>query len=73
LVFPDGIRYNRKKDESRTESVNSVFFYIAQLARVLGKEKSEHKDRNISVSAFVETIAQISNFFEEDLKLFEPI
>ncbi len=54
LVFPDGIRYNRKKDESRTERVNSVFSYIAQLAWVVGKEKSEHKDKIFSVSAFVE-------------------
>jgi site-specific DNA recombinase len=54
LVFPNGIRYNRKKDESRTEKVNSVFSFIAQLAWVVGKEKSEHKDKNISVSALVE-------------------
>ncbi len=54
LVFPDGIRYNRKKDEYRTERVNSVFSYIAQLAGAVGNEKSEHKDKNISVPAFVE-------------------
>jgi site-specific DNA recombinase len=56
LVFPNGIRYNRKKDQSRTERVNSIFSYIAQLVRVVGKEKNEHKDKNISVSAFVENI-----------------
>jgi site-specific DNA recombinase len=54
LVFLNGIRYNRKKEESRTERVNSVFSYIVQLARVIGKEKSGHKEGNFSVSAFVE-------------------
>jgi site-specific DNA recombinase len=54
LVFLNGIRYNRKKEESRTERVNSVFSYIVQLARVIGKEKSVHKEENFSVSAFVE-------------------
>jgi site-specific DNA recombinase len=61
LVFPNGIRYNRKKDESRTERVNSVFSYIVQLARVVEKEKSEHKEENFSVSAFVERIRPLSN------------
>jgi site-specific DNA recombinase len=54
LVFPDGILYNRKKDECRTERVNSVFSYISQLAWVLGKEKSGHKEENFSMSALVE-------------------
>ncbi len=69
-MFSDKIQYN-KKDESLTQRVNSIFSYIAQLAWVVGKEKSEHKDKNISVSAFVEPTAEISNFFEEDLRLFE--
>jgi hypothetical protein len=56
LVFSNGIRYNRKKDECRTERVNSVFSYIAQLARVVGKVKSGYKEENFSVSAFVENI-----------------
>ncbi len=53
IVFVDGIRYNRKKEESRTERLNSVFANISQLARVAGKEKSEHKDKNISVSSLL--------------------
>jgi site-specific DNA recombinase len=53
LVFPDWILYNRKKDECRTERVNSIFSYIAQLAKVIGNKKSEHKEENFSVSTFV--------------------
>jgi site-specific DNA recombinase len=42
LVFPEGIYYNRKKDECRTPKVNEAFRYIAGVARVLGqKEKRE--------------------------------
>ena len=42
LVFPDGIYYNRKKDECRTPKYNFTFSYFARLARNSGeKEKRE--------------------------------
>jgi len=42
MVFPEGIYYNRKKDECRTPKVNEAFRYIARLARFSGeKEKRE--------------------------------
>jgi site-specific DNA recombinase len=34
LVFPDGIIYNRQKDETRTLRVNEIFSAMASLARV---------------------------------------
>ncbi|WP_394337901.1 recombinase family protein [Flavipsychrobacter stenotrophus] len=42
MVFPDGIYYNRKKDECRTPKVNVAFRYFARLERLSGeKEKRE--------------------------------
>ena len=37
MVFPEGILYNRKKDECRSEKTNPVFEYIADLSKVLGQ------------------------------------
>lgn len=53
LVFPEGMTYNRKKDECRTPRVNSVFLYIAELARVLGKTKSGDITSNCHIPALV--------------------
>ncbi|MBS1574667.1 MAG: recombinase family protein [Bacteroidetes bacterium] len=39
LIFPEGIYYNKKKDESRTTKVNSVFLQIARLKRVSGENE----------------------------------
>lgn len=34
LIFPEGIKYNKEKDECRTEKVNSVFTAIADIASI---------------------------------------
>lgn len=34
LIFPEGIKYNKKNDECRTEKVNSVFSAITDIASV---------------------------------------
>jgi site-specific DNA recombinase len=39
LIFPEGIYYNKKNDESRTTKINSVFLEIAQLQGVLGENE----------------------------------
>ena len=41
LVFPEGIRYNRKTDQCRTTSVNAVFAYIAYVMHELTQQKKE--------------------------------
>lgn len=56
LIFPEGMTYNRKKDECRSPRVNSVFLYIAELARVLEQTKSGNKTKNSHVPALVEDI-----------------
>ncbi len=53
LVFPEGMTYNRKKDQCRTLRVNSVFRYIAVVARVSREEKSGHGTLSSAVSASV--------------------
>ncbi len=40
LVFPEGMLYNRKNDECRTERVNTIFSTSAALARISGENKS---------------------------------
>jgi site-specific DNA recombinase len=39
LIFPEGIFYNKKKDECRTEKVNSVFRFISGISREYTKNK----------------------------------
>jgi site-specific DNA recombinase len=38
LIFPEGICYNKKKDESRTTKINSVFSSIACLRQLSGQK-----------------------------------
>jgi site-specific DNA recombinase len=40
MLFPEGISYNRKTDECRTLRINSIFAYMAELARVSRNEKT---------------------------------
>ena len=54
LVFPEGIVYNRKKDECRTLRVNSIFRCIADVAMVSANEKSGGNTENCISSALVE-------------------
>ena len=53
LVFPDGIVYDKKKQEFRTDRINSVFSVIACLSSVLAKKKSGRMDKNAMSSALV--------------------
>lgn len=47
LLFPEGITYDRKMGQVRTERVNEVFSLIASLARVLGqKERGQASSKN---------------------------
>ena len=56
LVFPEGIAYNRKKDECRTLRVNSIFRCIADVASVSANKKSGGNTENCISSASVEDI-----------------
>ena len=54
LVFPSGMTYNREKDECRTSRINSVFAYMASLARVLENEKTGNSSQKFGVAGLVE-------------------
>ena len=54
MLFPDGIAYERQNDVYRTGRVNSVFSYMASLARVLEQKKSGEIDSKINFPAWVE-------------------
>ncbi len=53
LVFPDGIYYNRKKDECRTPKVNAVFSYFAGVARVLDENNKGNCNGNLQFPSYV--------------------
>lgn len=51
LVFPKGMFYDKKKDECRTDEVNGVFSYIADVAQVLEESKSRNSKKKFDVAA----------------------
>jgi site-specific DNA recombinase len=53
LLFPDGIFYNRKEDECRTENVNGAFQHIAELKRLLEESKSRTYIKKFESAALV--------------------
>ena len=53
LLFPEGMSYNRIKDECRTKRVNTVFLYISQLASILREKKSGNNGCKTDVAVFV--------------------
>ena len=71
MLFPEGIFYDKKKDRVRTSSVNSVFSYFVELARVLKEKKSGKNNLKIASPAFVEASGSFSNLKVEDLSLIE--
>ena len=56
LVFPDGICYDRKKDECRTQRVNSIFSCIAVGARLSADRKSGEFNNDIEFPALVDPL-----------------
>ena len=53
LVFPEGLRFNKEKNDYRTLRVNSFFVAIALLSSRLKQKKSGTFDINIEDSASV--------------------
>lgn len=53
LVFPDGIYYNRKSDECRTQKVNSFFLYMSSLKGVLEKKEKREPQSELYVPSLV--------------------
>lgn len=53
LVFPEGIRYNRQKDEYLTTRINSLFLVIACQKQILSNKKSGIEPLNITYQGLV--------------------
>jgi site-specific DNA recombinase len=53
LVFPEGIRYNRQKDEYLTTRINSLFLGIAYQKQTLLNKKTGIPELNLSYSGLV--------------------
>jgi hypothetical protein len=70
LVFPDGIYYNRKKDECRTPKYNLTFSYFARLARVSGEKEKRELQYELHVPSLVACKVEISNFFLAEIEHF---
>lgn len=55
LIFPEGIYYNKKNNESRTTKINSVFLSIARLQQLSGQKnnglQSEFSLKSVSVAS----------------------
>ena len=54
LMFPDGMYYNRRKDECRTLRINTVFLYMSELAGIL----KENKNGNIGIKTYVPALVE---------------
>lgn len=53
LMFPDGILYNKEKGIYRTEKVNGIISYIAELSKGLGEKKNGQTVEFNNLSALV--------------------
>lgn len=55
MVFPDGIYYNRKKDQCRTPKVNEALRYLADVASVLEVKEKREPQFDLHVPSLVAT------------------
>ena len=71
LLFPEGITYDSKNDQYLTPKLNYIFEYISLLARVSEDKKNGSSGFNADNSRSVEWSGEMSNYFVEDLMLFD--
>lgn len=57
LLFPQGISYSKKTDESRTTMINSVFLYIAYFQQLIGKKKRGIPELSLDYASFADSVA----------------
>lgn len=67
MAFPEGIYYNRKKDECRTPKVNEAFRYIARLAGFSGEKERRDMQFELHAPASVGPTGEMSNQIWADL------
>jgi site-specific DNA recombinase len=66
MIFPEGIFYNREKDQSRTTKINSVILYIARATGKWEEIKSGESKFLFDFPACVPSGSEKSNFSIED-------
>ena len=71
MVFPDGVAYDREKDDYRTFKVNSVIELIAHQSRLLEDNKKEEADFLTKLPPLVRDPDKISNFVSDLESIFE--
>ncbi|RZJ92829.1 MAG: hypothetical protein EOO20_00495 [Chryseobacterium sp.] len=57
LLFPKGISYSKKTDESRTTAINSVFLYIAYFQQIMSEKKRGIPELCLDYASFASLVA----------------
>ena len=57
LLFPQGIRYSKKTDESRTPRINLLFLYIAYFQQIITKKKRGIPELGLNFASFSTLVA----------------
>jgi site-specific DNA recombinase len=73
FLFPNGIRYNKKSNEVRTEKYNPLFLWIARQQQDGSQKKSGIPELNLSYAALVAPEIQNSNEILEDTRVLAQI
>ncbi len=68
LLFPQGILYNRKKDNYRTLKINLLFSAIPYLASISSENKKRDFDFLTEIPAWVGKKSNISNLLKDDIE-----
>lgn len=68
LLFPAGMKYDRKNDEVRTDEVNFIFEQIARQKGNTGQNKTGQTNTQTDLPGQVALPVQISNLFLMDLR-----
>lgn len=58
LLFPKGISYSKKTDESRTSRINSVFLYIAYFQQIMSKKERGIPELSLDYASFASLVAR---------------
>ena len=57
LLFPEGISYNKKTDESRTTRINLLFLYVAYIQQIIAKKKRGIPELGLNFASFSTLVA----------------
>jgi hypothetical protein len=72
LVFPEGIRFNKSKNDYRTFHVNSLFSTIPTVTGILDKKRSGLSTKIIEKSALVAlNLPESNNLIRDFMKIIE--